>query len=213
MKIIDLTHSINSNMPVFPGTERPIFEIANTLEKDGFIENKITMYSHTGTHIDAPAHMIKDGLFLDEYPADHFYGSAYIVDLTNIKSKIVDVEEIKHHEEKIKCVDFVILKTGWSKTWGEDEYFIDFPTLSVDAAIYLSKFNLKGIGVDTISVDDITSSSFDIHKILLGRKFILIENLTNLELVDDNTFIFMCMPLKTERADGSPTRAIALIND
>lgn len=52
MKVTDLTHIIDTDMPVFPGTEPPIFELANTFEKDGFREAKITMYSHTGTHID-----------------------------------------------------------------------------------------------------------------------------------------------------------------
>ncbi|KJS87183.1 MAG: hypothetical protein JM58_05095 [Peptococcaceae bacterium BICA1-8] len=58
MKVIDLSHTIHTAMPFFPGTEPPIFEQANTLEKDGFIENKLTIYSHTGTHVDVPAHEV-----------------------------------------------------------------------------------------------------------------------------------------------------------
>ena len=57
MKVIDLTHMIESTMPVYPGTEPPIFEPANTYEKDGFKETKITMFTHTGTHMDPPAHL------------------------------------------------------------------------------------------------------------------------------------------------------------
>ena len=58
MRVLDLTHTIAENMPVYPGTETPIFAGANTYEKDGFKETKLTMYTHTGTHMDPPAHLI-----------------------------------------------------------------------------------------------------------------------------------------------------------
>ena len=57
MRVLDLTHTIAENMPVYPGTETPIFVGANTYEKDGFKETKLTMYTHTGTHMDPPAHL------------------------------------------------------------------------------------------------------------------------------------------------------------
>ena len=57
MRVLDLTHTIAENMPVYPGTETPIFAGANTYEKDGFKETKLTMYTHTGTHMDPPAHL------------------------------------------------------------------------------------------------------------------------------------------------------------
>ena len=76
MKIIDLTHTLEEEMPVFPGTEKPKLENACTLNKDGFREKLLTMYSHTGTHMDAPAHMLENGLCLDELDVDHFFGNA-----------------------------------------------------------------------------------------------------------------------------------------
>jgi arylformamidase len=66
MKIIDLTHLLNSDITVYPGTEKPVFVQANTVEKDGFAEQKMTMYTHTGTHIDAPFHMLANGKSLDQ---------------------------------------------------------------------------------------------------------------------------------------------------
>jgi len=105
MKIIDLTHRIHPSMPVFPGTEPPIIQEANTLEKDGFAEAKITFYSHTGTHMDAPAHMIKGGLCLDQYPIEHFIGNALILDCTNISSEEIGIEEVLPYEDDINKVD------------------------------------------------------------------------------------------------------------
>ncbi|MDR3594486.1 cyclase family protein [Clostridium sp.] len=210
MKVTDLTHIIHSDMPVFPGTEQPIFEKANTLEKDGFREAKITMYSHTGTHIDAPAHMLSYGAYLDDLDIETFIGNAIILDFTNENINLIDLGSLKPYEEKIKNVDFIIIKTGWSKYWGDKKYYEDFPSLSEEAAKWLSEFNLKGIGIDAISIDGIKSTTFAVHKILMSKNIIIIENLTNLNSVSNEYFVLSIMPLKNKNADGSPVRAIAI---
>lgn len=74
MKIIDLTHFIEEKMPVFPGTEPPRIIQKNTIKKDGFAEKLFTMYSHTGTHIDAPSHMIEGGHSLNDFSIEKFIG-------------------------------------------------------------------------------------------------------------------------------------------
>jgi len=70
MRVIDLTHVIESSMPVYPGTEPPTFEPANTYEKDGFKETRISMFTHTGTHMDPPAHLFRNRATLDAFPPD-----------------------------------------------------------------------------------------------------------------------------------------------
>jgi len=212
MKITDLTHTIYSDMPVFPGTEQPTFEKANTLVKDGFQEAKITMYSHTGTHIDAPAHMLSNGPHLDNLDVEHYIGNAIILDFSNKNIKLIDIESLKPYEQKIKNVDFIIIKTGWSKYWGDKKYYEDFPSLSEGSAKWLSEFNLKGIGIDAISIDDMQSTIFAVHKILMEKNIIIIENLTNLESVSEEDFILSILPLKNKDADGSPVRAISIEN-
>lgn len=67
-ELIDLTHPIASNMPVYPGTEPPVLITGCTIDESGFLEKKITLYSHTGTHVDAPAHLIKGAKTLDRLP-------------------------------------------------------------------------------------------------------------------------------------------------
>lgn len=212
MNITDLTHIVYSDMPVFPGTEQPIFQKANTLEKDGFQEMKITMYSHTGTHIDAPAHMLKEGLYLDNLEIEHFIGKATILDFSNEKIQLIDVDNLKPFEEKIKKVEFVIIKTGWNKYWGSKMYYQAFPYLSEKSAEWLSEFNLKGVGIDAISIDNIDSISFTVHKTLMSKNILIIENLTNLDSVNNEYFILSIMPLKNKNADGSPVRAISIEN-
>lgn len=208
MKVIDLTHWINENMPVYPDTEKPKIKKVGILETDGFRESKFTMCSHIGTHIDAPAHMIEKSAYLNELNISNFIGKATILDFTN-KSKI-ELKDLKLYEEKIKNSEFVVIKTGWEKYWGKDKYFKDYPTMNKECADWISKFNLKGIGVDAISIDSMDSENFIIHKTLLSKNIISIENLCNLDSVKDKYFTLSVLPLKISEADGSPVRAIAI---
>lgn len=212
MKIIDLTHSINEFMPVYPGTEPPKILDANTVEEHGFAEKKITMFSHTGTHMDAPKHMRSEGKALDTFSVDKFIGKALIVDLTNMESQDITAEYLEKYKEKIDKVDFVILKTGWSKYWNKKEYFKGYPTLTKEAAQWLMEFNLKGIGVDTISVDTIETADFYNHHTFFENNLVIIENLNNLSEIKEDEVIFSAMPLKIENADGSPVRAVIIID-
>ena len=170
------------------------------------------MYSHTGTHIDAPAHLIKGSKTLDQFPIEHFYGNALLLNLSNIKNKTIGIEELEPHEDAIKQVDFLLLFTGWSQYWGTETYFSDYPVLSLKAADWLSRFRLSGLGFDTISADEAHAKDFQIHKVFLRNDTIIIENLANLEKVPRKQFSFACFPLNFEDADGSPVRAVAFVD-
>ena len=212
MKILDLTHLLNTDVTVYPGTEKPVFIQANTVEKDGFAEQKMTMYTHTGTHIDAPAHMLEKGKSLDQLKPESFYGKAICIDVTKVTGKYIELEHLELFIEKIKLVDFVLLQTGWSKKWKNENYFDGFPVLSEESCNWLVNFNLKGIGVDAISVDPVDELYEMVnHNIIFGKKMIIIENLTNLTSLGQEVFTFACFPLKVENADGSPVRAVAIM--
>lgn len=201
MKIIDLTQMLEDGMPVYPGTEPPIMAEANTIERDGFREKLITMYSHTGTHMDAPAHIFPEGATLDNLPLETYYGSACVLDLPVANPQAL--------EKLIAASDFLLLRTLWSRHWGSENYFGRFPALNTETAEWLTGFGLKGIGVDAISVDPIDSADLPVHRILLGAGLVIVENLTNLDLLPADNFMFSCFPLKIQKADGSPIRAVA----
>ena len=211
MEIIDLTHFITPDMPVYPGTEPPVLISEFSVDEAGFMEKKIIFYSHTGTHIDAPAHLIKDAKTLDRLPIEQFYGSAFLLNLADVYRKTIDIKELEANVGIIKKTDFLLIHTGWSLHWGTARYFSDYPVLSTEAAKWLTKFDLKGIGFDTISADSADSKDFSIHKFFLKNDTIIIENLVNLDILPSNQFIFSCFPLKFKDADGSPVRAIAYI--
>jgi arylformamidase len=210
MNIIDLTHTISPGMPVYPGDDPPVFTNRAAINEDGFVEKSITLGSHTGTHIDAPAHIIPYAPTLDRMPIDRFVGQGSVIDLTEMKNPEIDTALLKPYEHLFKNSEFVLLHTGWGRFWGQDRYFRDYPILSIESALWVRSFGLKGIGVDAISVDELEAADLPIHKILLER-MLIIENLTNLDKLPKTGFTFSCFPLKLENADASPVRALAII--
>ena len=210
-KIIDLTHAISPDMPVYPGTEPPVFITGCSIDETGFLEKKITLYSHTGTHIDAPAHLIKGAKTLDMLPIEHFHGKAFLLNTSHVQSQTIELAELKPHKATIKQVDFLLINTGWSQYWGAEKYFLNYPVLSIEAADWLGDFKLKGLGLDTISADKVDTQNYPVHKTFLQNDTIIIENLKNLNKLSCNRFVFSCFPLSFEKADGSPVRAVAYI--
>jgi kynurenine formamidase len=210
-RIIDLTHPLNNNIPVYPGTESPLFKQTFHIQQHGFTETKINMLTHHGTHIDAPAHMVLNGKTLDKFQADKYYGSALCINCNYLRNGIIDLKFLEPFEEKIKLNDFLLLNTRWSEKWGTEAYYSNFPVLSKQACEWLSNFTLKGIGIDNISLDTIDSKNFENHFIVFEKEMIIIENLTNLNQLEDTEFILSCFPLKIENADGSPVRAVAIL--
>jgi arylformamidase len=215
MKIVDLTHPISANMPVYPGTEQPVISIGCSIEEIGFLEKKITFFSHTGTHIDAPAHLLKGHSTLDMLPIEQFHGPALMLDFgdftANTTTNAIGIKELEPYQDKIKDVDFLLLHTTWSQHWGSEKYFSNYPVLSGDAAHWLSNFSLKGLGLDTISADTADTQEYPVHKALLQKDMVIIENLTNLVALPCAQFEISCFPLSFEDADGSPVRAVAYI--
>lgn len=198
-------------MPVYPGTEPPVFTVACTIEAAGYLERRITLSSHTGTHVDAPAHLVDGGMTLERMPAASFFGKALCLNLTYLPGKSIGKKELMPYEKAIASVQFVLLHTGWSQHWGTPLYFLNYPVLTLDAARWLMDAGIKGVGVDAVSADDADSADFPIHTLLLQRHAVIIENLTGLEHLPENPFFFSCLPLKFEMAEGSPVRAVAVL--
>lgn len=210
--VVDLTQPITPGMPVYPGTEPPVLQQANTVERNGFAETLIRMYSHTGTHIDAPAHMVANAPTLDRLAVDRFVGMACVIDVSATGQAEIGPAVLEAHAALVAGCDFVLFHTGWSRHWGDQRYFAGFPVLSLDAARWLAARGLKGVGFDAISVDPVGASEFSNHLVLLRAGLILIENLDGLEPLIGKSFLFSCLPLKFERADGSPVRAVAMLD-
>jgi len=214
-KMIDLTHLLNEQISVYPDTIGPEIISLNNVAEHGFAEMQVKMVLHSGTHIDAPRHIVPGGKALSDFPLEQFCGNALVIPCAGLESITSDF--LKAFEPQIERVDFILFYTGWQTKWKTDAYFQNCPSLTREAATWLTTFALKGIGLDAFSVDPIVSAhvvteeNLPNHHILLGKEILLIENLTNLDKLPDTIFDFQCLPLKIEHADGSPVRAVAFV--
>lgn len=205
---VDLTQTIETGMPVFPGTDPVQIARKYTLAKDGFAELILRMVSHTGTHIDAPSHILSDGKSLDRYPVSFFIGQAMVLDLDH---NDISPDTLSDRDAELKMVDFVLLRTLWAKKWGKPSYFENVPSPSPSILQQICSYKVRGIGIDAASIDPMRSISLDNHHTILARNMIIMENLTNLHKLPDHPFKLMALPLKVAGSDGFSARIVAEI--
>lgn len=208
---MDLTHTIKENMPVYPGDDTPKLIPVSTYEKDGFKETLLEMYSHTGTHMDTPAHIFAGRTALDEFPIEQFIGRALVIDCRDLEeAQFISMECINKVLDRAKKADFLLFNLGWDKRWGTDSYFGDYPCINDEVLDFIINGDYKGIGFDVMGLDPISDVNLPRHKRLFQDTDIInIENLKNLDLCGSDLFYFSCFPLKIENCDGSPIRAVA----
>jgi len=221
MKIIDLTHSIAEGMPMYPGADAPKLQIAYSHNEHGFMETQISMLSHTGTHIDAPLHIIKDGHTLTQYPIEQFIGKAVVIDCRKLKNgDQITMSLIKEKGFELNKAEFILFLTGQSALWGKPDYFSSYPIMTQEVAELVNQRKLKGIGIDAPSfdpctIDNIEQAADELHnhkEILKTGNTVFIENLCNLEKIGSELFTLFALPLKTVNADGAPARVVAILN-
>jgi kynurenine formamidase len=211
MHIVDLSHPITANIPVWPGTPKPAFTDLCSIGRNGFGERWLQLSSHTGTHIDAPAHLIEGAASLDKLPVDTFFGSGVVLDLREVCRETLSLDLLLASRSLIEQARFLLLHTGWSRFWGDASYNHGYPVLSPEAAGWLAGVGLRGIGVDAPSFDTCGSEVLPVHHCLLGSGLILIENLTALDRIEEHGFLLSIFPLGITGAEACPVRAIAIM--
>ena len=211
-QLIDLSHTINPGMPCYPGTTGTVFQTHCSIEEDGIVEQLLTLSSHVGTHVDLPSHILKDTPSLDAFGLDRFAGKGLAIDVRGTPGQIISIETLQPALALIRECEFLLLCTGWSRYWNTCDYYEGYPVLSSEAALWLTGFDLKGVGVDMMSVDAPDALAFPVHNILLQKGTVIIENLTELPLLLHRPFIFCGFPLKLAKAEASPIRAVALVD-
>ncbi|MFZ4523978.1 MAG: cyclase family protein [Chlorobium sp.] len=211
LQAIDLSHRIEPGMPCYPGTPGPVFRSLSSIEEDGFSEQLLTLSSHVGTHVDLPSHILKDAPPLDDFGIERFAGTGLAIDVRETPDQVISIEALQPAVALIRECEFLLLCTGWSRYWNSSDYYEGYPVLSIEAARWLAECNLKGVGVDTMSVDAPDALTFPVHKILLQKGTLVIENLAELQLLLHRPFFFCGFPLKLSQAEASPIRAVALV--
>lgn len=202
-KIIDISIPLNTKTIAYPGN--PEIQIESQKSSTGQTTiSKISFGSHSGTHIDAPAHVFEPTT-IDQIPLDVFMGPARVLDMTgaNNKIKIDDLEK-----KEIKKGERVLLRTKNSDR-GFETFYEDFVYLDSDAAKLLADLGVILVGIDSLSIKQKGSEDNRPHTELLNKNIPIIEGL-NLKDVAEGEYKLICLPLAFTGIDGAPARAILI---
>ncbi|KKH50898.1 cyclase family protein [Methanosarcina sp. 1.H.A.2.2] len=226
--IIDVTVPISSLTPIFPGDPEPSIEKVCTLEKDGCAVSRLSFGSHTGTHVDAPSHILQDGLSVDKLDLERLMGKAVVLDLSRRNGALTDnILDKAYNDQKItERVSILLLKTQASfrneqhpeipgfQAGKPDrkEEFEESAYLDATAATWIVRKGFKTVGIDEFSVDSLSSESLPAHHMLLSNNVSIVECL-DLSAVEAGKYFFLCLPLKIEGCDGAPARALLISED
>ncbi|ACL76216.1 cyclase family protein [Ruminiclostridium cellulolyticum] len=206
MYLIDLSHEIVENMPVYPGDDSVRLGQTHKYSKDHYNNHWLETGMHVGTHVDGAMHMTDVCEYICNYPLEKFYGSACVIH-TYGKSVL---EAESSHTEVLKDKSIVLVHTGMDRFYGQETYYKDHPVLGMSFCEMLVNHGIKLVGIDAPSPDRLP---FEIHKYLLGNNILLLENLTNMDKIPAAVdFEVMAFPLKI-RADSCMVRAVAKVMD
>ncbi|MDR0540410.1 MAG: cyclase family protein [Spirochaetaceae bacterium] len=213
MRYYDMSVPLYHNCPAWPGRALPEVKLLNIHGVDGTICERFTFDVHTGTHLDAPYHFFPSGITIDQIPLDAFCGTARLVNLKGITAcAAIGTSELEKQCAAVKKDDIVLIRTGWTEKRGfSSEYYHDWPYLSREGAEFLLAKEVKGVGIDTMSMGGWhEGTGRPCHEVLLGAGVWLVEELYfPEELMAYTTCQFCAVPLKLKGAGGSPTRAFA----
>ena len=201
MKIYDLSPEISESMAVYKNRleKRPRITSTRTI-KEGANESKLDIYVHTGSHVDAPYHVLSNGKTIEKISLEKFMGKCVVLDFTKVKDSIT-----KNHlkNKNIQKNEIVLLKT---KNNPDKTFNPNFTYLEKSGAEYLASKKIKVVGIDNLGIER-SQPNHETHKILLGKNIPIFEGL-DLSKVKEGRYYFHGLPLKIRKGDGSPVRAI-----
>ena len=209
-RVIDLSHPITHQMGVFPA-DPPVGILTHHHYANGYFVSQLIMGTHSGTHVDAPVHKIPGALSITDIPVERYIGwHTAVLDFTGHTGEIT-VEDLKKHETLLAGCDAILVKTGWSRHFGEDGFFSDYPGLTPETADYLADKGIFLIALETPSVHPVLHE--EVHTQLLKNDIYIVESLNNVDKLTKDVVELHAVPLKLQDLDGSPVRAYAIEED
>jgi arylformamidase len=204
MHIIDISWPISGTMTAYKNEKTVAFTPLKKLETDGARKTQITLDTHTGTHVDTPAHFIKDGATSDATDLETLAGPCVVIDLSRISSAITaaDLEEYDLEE----C-DILLIKTKNSALATDAPFDVEFVYLDASAATYLAEMtDVQTVGFDYLGIER-NQPKHDTHQALFEADITIVEGL-RLAAAAEGEYFFVCLPLALKDLDGAPARAI-----
>jgi kynurenine formamidase len=207
MRIIDLSLPIN---PQMRGVE---IQPARRLATDGWNATTLTLYSHAGTHMDAPVHFLEEGRTIDQQPLEACIGPAQLIDLSQVQPReLIGVEHLLEYHDVVSPGSRLLLRTDWHLRFGTEAYRDELPRISLDLARWLVERQVACVGVEPPSVADVNNMRelTDVHQTLFRGNVLIVEGLANLNQITQAVVQFIALPLFVTGGDGTPVRAIAI---
>ena len=218
MRFVELNHTIEDGMAMYPGLPAP--RIGTFLGREEsrphyegkaeFLVGEVEMVGSTGTYLDAPFHRHPGGADLSQIPLEKVAGLPGIVVDVGIPADRSIAIERSEVELRGRAV---LVRTGWDERWGTDRYWDLCPHLSEATVDLLLSSGAKLVGVDFWNVDDVLDPSRPVHTRLLGSDVLIVENLCNLSVLPEEGFRFYAVPLRIVNGASFPVRAFAEIDE
>lgn len=207
MKIYDISMEIYEDMMVYKNKpdKKPKIRVAKDYSTGDSYESSISMGMHTGTHIDAPLHMIEGGKRTDSIDLEKLINKCKVFDFTYIDDMITR-EQLQKKE--INKGDFILFKT---KNSFSIEFDFEFIYLERSGAEYLNEIGVSGVGIDALGIER-AQAGHETHKILLSKGIIILEGL-QLKDVPEGEYTLYALPLKIRNVEAAPVRAILIKED
>ena len=228
VEIVDLGYALNEENPHWPGESYQPFHrnTIATLQEDGVFSGAFSMPEHLGTHMDAPNHFELGQPSVDEIRLEGLVAPIVVIDIREACEEYADYqlsqEDLKSWEKRYGAIpsgSVVFALTGWGQYWNVPERYrnqdelgrMHFPGFSEEAAeVLVQRYKIKGIGIDTLSVDYGPSSDFDVHHRVNKAGAYQIENAANLEAIPASSAWLIAAPVKIENGSGGPARVWAV---
>jgi arylformamidase len=204
-KWVDVSVPIYAGMVHFPNNPPIEIDTLTHVERGDICTlSRLTMGTHTGTHIDAPIHFLPGGTGAEEVPLENLVGPARVIEIKDRHA--VKAEELRFHSLGVR--ERLLFKTSNSeRCWKTSQFVPDFVSIAEDAASYLASLNTLAVGIDYLS-----AGSPETHRRLLGAGIVIVEGL-NLAGISQGRYELLCLPLKILGGDGAPARVLLRVSD
>ena len=206
-RIIDISWPITSTMTTYKDKKSITLTQTKSFETDNVREHELKMSTHTGTHIDAPAHFLQDGTTMKEIPLGALIGPCSVLDLTHVEEKISDAD-LKPFD--IQPNSRVLFKTKNSLQEPTAPFDYKFIYLDDSGAQYLANLGVTCVGIDYLGIER-DQKDHQTHKTLLEEKIPIIEGL-RLGHVAPGAYTLYCLPLALPQLEAAPARAVLIRN-
>ncbi len=226
VRVVDLTIPLSPDVVMWPGAPAPEVETLGTVAHDGFFARRVSLFEHTGTHIDAPCHFIDGAKTVDKIPASELVRQAVVIDIAarigNDGDGVLLLSDIQAFEAKngpIPRDAAILLRTGWeefntdSLRYAGEPGVLSYPGFGVEAAKFLvNERGAVAFGIDTLGVDPGSATTFPVHSQVTHPAGLWhLENLQNLSQLPPLGAWIVVGVLPLVGGSGSPARVIALV--